>query len=541
MKRFSIVMVFLTLIISLRGQQVPRDQVVIEVGTGTWCQYCPGAVMGIEDLLANGYNVAAVKYHSGDSYQTSASIARINYYNITGFPTAWFDGVYNVVGGSNTQSMYPNYIPYVNQRNSVLSSFTLSINGSCTGLQYNVTVNVNKVASYNQNALRLHLALTESHIPEFWQGQTEVNHAMRLMVPDANGTLLDFSTQNQHTVNLSFTVDPAWEIQNCELVAFLQNPVTKEIVQGTKTPLMSLLPTLNNDLGIRSLSNIPPAICQEWVKPVLVVANYGLETATSALLKLKINNDYEYFYNWSGNLPYLAKDTFELDTLVFSSLNSNIISATITNVNGQPDLNATNDSLSVISGTAAQLFKSPVSLVLKTDNNPQETTWELVNSGGQILYNGGPYTEPNKLFIVNMNLPDDCYRFIIHDEGKNGICCSNGNGLYKLVDKNNLTIVSGKNFLMSESTDFRVSSITVISENEGNNLTYSLVDNLLTVQSLAFEPVEIAILDLSVRKIMNAIVPGGFGQISLRNLSSGVYILKMMQGNSLKYSKIFIQ
>lgn len=94
---------------------------------------------------------------------------------------------------------------------------------------------------------------------------------------------------------------------------------------------------------------------------------------------------------------------------------------------------------------------------------------------------------------------------------------------------------------MSESTDFRVSSITGISENEGNNLTYSLVDNLLTVQSLAFEPVEIAILDLSVRKIMNAIVPGGFGQISLRNLPSGVYILKMMQGNSLKYSKIFIQ
>lgn len=116
MKRFSIVMVFLTLIISLRGQQVPRDQVVIEVGTGTWCQYCPGAVMGIEDLLANGYNVAAVKYHSGDSYQTSASIARINYYNITGFPTAWFDGVYNVVGGQIHKACIPTtYLMLINE------------------------------------------------------------------------------------------------------------------------------------------------------------------------------------------------------------------------------------------------------------------------------------------------------------------------------------------------------------------------------------------------------------------------------------------
>lgn len=325
------------------------------------------------------------------------------------------------------------------------------------------------------------------------------------------------------------------------MIAFLQNPETREIVQGTKTPLMSLAPSLNYDLGLRSSTNIPAAICQEWLRPVLVIVNYGSETATSAQIKPKINNNDEYLYDWSGNLPFLAKDTFELDTLLFNSLDSNLINAKILSVNGLPDQNTTNDSLPVSFGITSQFFKSPVSLVLKTDNSPQETTWELVNNGGQVLYNGGPYTEPNKLFIVNMNLNDDCYRFIIHDEGKNGICCSNGSGLYKLVDKNNLTIVSGKNFLMSESTDFRISSITGISEKEENKLTYSLIDNLLTVQSLAFEPVEIAIFNFSGRKIMNAIVPGGFGQLNLRNQPTGVYVLKMMQGNTLKYYKICIQ
>lgn len=541
MKRFIVILVFLFPIISLQGQQVPRDQVVIEVGTGTWCQYCPGAAMGIEDLLANGYNVAAVKYHSGDSYQTPSSVARINYYNITGFPTAWFDGVYSVIGGSNTQSMYPNYVPYVNQRNAVLSSFTISISGGCTGLQYNVAIIANKVASYSQNSLRLHLALTESHIPEFWQGQTEVNHAMRIMVPDHNGTLLDFTNQNQHTVNLSFTADPSWEIQNCELIAFLQNPVTKEIAQGTKIPLMNLLPTLNHDLAMRSITNIPSGACQGWLKPVLVIANYGSAIVTSAQIKVKINNDTEYMHNWSGNLPYLAKDTFELDTLLFTPLTNNQITAEIMNVNGQPDLNPANNTLAKSFGTVSQNFKSPVTLVLKTDNSPEETTWELVNSGGTILYSGGPYTEPNKLFFVTMNLSDDCYRFIIHDSGKNGICCSNGNGLYKLVDKNNLTIVSGKDFLMSESTDFRTATTTGLPGFKENDLTYTLNHNMLTIRSLATEPVEVSIHDVSGKRVLSAILPGGWGEISLESQAKGVYILKLMQGNVLKRYKIVVE
>lgn len=541
MKQISVFLVIPFFVISLRGQQVPRDHVVIEIGTGTWCQYCPGAAMAIEDLLANGYNVAAVKYHSGDSYQTPASIARINYYNITGFPTAWFDGVYNVVGGSNTQSMYPYYVPYVNQRNAVMSSFTISMSGNSTGLQYNVTLDANKVAFSNTNNLILHLALTESHIPEFWQGQSEVNHAMRLMVPDANGTLLNFSNQNQQSVNLSFTVDPSWEIQNCELIAFLQDPISKEIVQGTKMPLMSMMPTLSYDLAMRSVSNIPSSNCQGWLKPVMVISNYGFETVTHAQLKVRINNEAEQIYDWNGNLPYLAKDTFELDTLVFVPLPSNQIAVSILSVNGQPDQNTLNDSLSVTFQEVSQNFKSPVTLVLKTDNRPEETTWELVNTAGTIIYSGGPYSDPNKLYFVNMTLSDDCYRFIIHDAGKNGICCSYGSGLYKLVDKNNLTIVSGKEFLMSESMDFSIATNTGISPTDDNEFTYTLNRNILSIKSLSTEPIEVFIYDVSGKKILVSSLPGGMGQINLENQDAGVYVMKILQGNMMRHLKVVLR
>ena len=74
--------------------------VVLEIGTGTWCPYCPGSQMGADDLVTNGCSVAVVEYHNGDSFTNSYSNARNTYYGISGFPTAVFDGVQYVVGGS---------------------------------------------------------------------------------------------------------------------------------------------------------------------------------------------------------------------------------------------------------------------------------------------------------------------------------------------------------------------------------------------------------------------------------------------------------
>jgi len=54
----------------------PKDQIVLEIGTGTWCVYCPGAAMGAHDLIENGHNVSVIKYHSGDSYEIPVSASQ---------------------------------------------------------------------------------------------------------------------------------------------------------------------------------------------------------------------------------------------------------------------------------------------------------------------------------------------------------------------------------------------------------------------------------------------------------------------------------
>ncbi len=237
----------------------PRGMVLLEIGTGTWCQYCPGASMGAHDLLTNGKDVAVVKNHNGDTFTNSYSNARNTYYGITGYPTAFFDGVKSVVGGSNTVSMYTTYLPIYEERKAKNSAYSVEIFGNNNGLDYSVTVRVKKLANVpaSYSNLVLHLALTETDIPFNWQGQTMVYNAQRLMAPNELGTALDFSSGNTVDINLNFTLNANWIADNCELVSFIQNLDGKEILQGSKVtlPELTVLPVELTSFTAKSSSN----------------------------------------------------------------------------------------------------------------------------------------------------------------------------------------------------------------------------------------------------------------------------------------------
>jgi len=221
-----------------------REMVVLEIGTGTWCQFCPGSQMGADDLVTNGGSVAVVEYHNGDSFTNSYSDARNAYYNITGFPTAVFDGVQYYIGGSNTESMYEEYLPIYEGRKEIMSAFSVDIFGDHSGLDYNVLLKLNKLAAIppTWNNLVVHLTLTESDIPYSWQGQTEVDYCERLMIPDQNGTSVDLINNTSLDIPLSFSMDASWVTSKCQIASFIQNLDTKEILQGDKVWLTDLAP-----------------------------------------------------------------------------------------------------------------------------------------------------------------------------------------------------------------------------------------------------------------------------------------------------------
>ena len=231
--------------------QVARELVLIEVGTGTGCPYCPGAAMALEDLYANGDPVAGIEYHnynSGDPFNTPESAARTTYYGISGYPTAQFDGEYDEhVGGSNSSSLYSTYLPKVNARMAIPMEFSTEIYGDNTGSNYDVVVRVTKQSAYSGTNLKVRFALTESDIPYSWQGQSIIDFTERLMAPDENGTGVSFTNiGDQADVNLTFTFNSSWIAANCELIAWIQDDDTKVVLSATKVDLLALVPDVAN-------------------------------------------------------------------------------------------------------------------------------------------------------------------------------------------------------------------------------------------------------------------------------------------------------
>lgn len=222
--------------------QIDREKVLLEIATGTWCVYCPGAAMGADDLHANGDPVAIIENHNGDSFTTPDSDARNSYYSVSGYPTANFDGMYNqYVGGNANTSLYGTYLPIVNARMAIQTAFDIEITGSNDGDDYDVTVSVEKVGEYSNETLKVRFALTESHIPYNWFVMSECNFVNRLMIPNAAGTEVTLSDVGDEVdVDLTFNFTNSWDIEECELVAFIQDDNGKVVLHSTNVMLTEL-------------------------------------------------------------------------------------------------------------------------------------------------------------------------------------------------------------------------------------------------------------------------------------------------------------
>ncbi|MDD4309706.1 MAG: FlgD immunoglobulin-like domain containing protein [Candidatus Cloacimonetes bacterium] len=219
-----------------------KQNVLLEIGTGGWCPYCPGAAMAADHFVEEGYNVAVIENHNGDPYATDTSDARNAYYGISGFPTGVFDGLLSYVGGNNSTSIFPSYLPLYQQRADIKTPISLSLYGTNDALNYSVYAQINKLANLAYDNLVLHVAITQSHIPYNWQGQTEFNFVNMLMVPDVNGTIVDLKNAPLGVMNipLNFTFGSTWDMFNSELVVFVQNLDTKEVLQTYKVALLNL-------------------------------------------------------------------------------------------------------------------------------------------------------------------------------------------------------------------------------------------------------------------------------------------------------------
>jgi hypothetical protein len=117
------------------------------------------------------------------------------------------------------------------------------MNVTHTGLDYTAVITITKIGTLTPADFKLHFFITVSNIQYNWQGQTHLEHVNVKMVPDQNGTAVNFTSGDVQVVTLNFSMDPTWPLEDCEFIAFLQDATsTKEIFNSIKRGAIDLNP-----------------------------------------------------------------------------------------------------------------------------------------------------------------------------------------------------------------------------------------------------------------------------------------------------------
>ncbi|HBZ86497.1 MAG TPA: hypothetical protein DEO67_05100 [Candidatus Edwardsbacteria bacterium] len=229
------------LITALAGASYASQRVVVaEDFTGTWCQYCPAAANGLDQLHSEvGDSLVVLAFHYGDPYQTTETYNRIVWYGdmIPGYPTVIFDGLDSIVGSAGSGAAYNNYDyyrPVFDAHKTVSSPFELTMGMAAHDLPAGTgTVEV-KIKNTNSvsEAGTLHFVVLERNIPEVWQGMEEIDFVVRDMVPDENGQAINIPAGDSLLAQKNFSIDPGWVLGKCQFAAFIQR-ADKQIIQGS--------------------------------------------------------------------------------------------------------------------------------------------------------------------------------------------------------------------------------------------------------------------------------------------------------------------
>ena len=424
-----------------KRENVARECVLFEIFTGINCSNCPAVALGMARMLEEGKSVAAVAYHTSayslPIFYTSETNARANYYYITGYPTVRTDGALCVSGGgpaSYADPIYQSYLlPKYNQAINKTSPFTIDLSVEYnSGTQCRAIASVNKVGECDANNIRLFMVMTESHIQRSWQGLSELNFVVRDMMPDQNGNVM--TNEDSQTFEELFDMN-AYDRNNCEIVAWVQNYSTKEVYQAVKLSLGDL--QMQNDVRIVQVDDVVSSTCSGKISPCITLKNHGEEILSSVLFKFKDQDSNEFLsYIWEGSLAKGEETECRIPDVDLGSSTKLIIEAV--EVNGVSD-DFPVDNIVELEFVSAADIKGYMKFQIKTSSNPEDLVINLRNMDTDEIVNSYLYDQPKKTIKEDIYIPTvGCYRMeFINSTGK-----GMDGGFFEIEDADGNTVFS---------------------------------------------------------------------------------------------------
>ncbi len=216
--------------------QVPMEKVLVEMGTATWNMDCSQEVQIIEQMKDNGLEIVVLNYHLNDNFANQFANQRASYYDMQSLP-------YPVVGGLEAiVDDYDSYLSLYNEAINTPSSFNITTSAVFSEDSLMINVEIEKVTSYFDHEMSVYIAVSETNIPYNWFANSEVDDVERAMAPDGNGLDLDFSESNTVSFNTKILFSENWNIQEMNLVVFIQDEENHKILQCINQEITDFAP-----------------------------------------------------------------------------------------------------------------------------------------------------------------------------------------------------------------------------------------------------------------------------------------------------------
>jgi hypothetical protein len=179
---------------------------------------------------AHPYDIAVVKYQmswpgNGDPYYTEEGGVRRNYYGVSFVPDLYTGGYQTATNAGAVNAAY-------NSEMTRAAFFDMSAEFTINGDIIDVNVDMTPYITVD---MRVHIAVIEKETTGNVgnNGETSFEHVMMKMLPDADGTMVNFISDTPTSISESYDMSTTFveEMDDLAVVVFIQDDATKTIMQ----------------------------------------------------------------------------------------------------------------------------------------------------------------------------------------------------------------------------------------------------------------------------------------------------------------------
>jgi len=580
MKKFTfVVMALLALAFTVKAQQYVSTEpanrnVILEEFTGRNCGYCPeGHLIANQIMASNPGRVWAINVHSGSyaptsypNFNTNVSATILSGFSVSGFPSgvvnrstaaAQSRGVWNSLTTQQLGQAAECNVAGVARINPETRVATITVEVYYTGN-----------SGYDENYLTV--AMLQDSIMGSQSGMTGnpaqvVNgtychmHILRDMVtptwgesiaPTTQGTLVTKTYEYQIPESIGSPNGVEVILDHIFFLAWVS-----ECYQGTPTrPILNaceLEKTYMSDEPIYpSMGEVTQRInasCSLEKSFDFSLTNIGTDPLTSVKFSAAIAGSTQEF-EWAGELPSggNVKMDFTME-IPYGSFNGTL---DIIEANGQPFESSM--GFVAVSQEWAEVECEGETTMIKVyiiqDQWGEQITWDIINSAGEIIANGGPYQHLIGSGVTQANVEtlndipvNDCYLFRIYDSNNNGICCNYGNGYYYIKDANGNRIIEGDGEFGSMASHLisikgNTTSVDAVSQ-ETLKVYPNPANDYLTVEG---EMTSLEVYNAIGQRMLAKMVNGNSTRINLSEFNNGIYFLRVNNNGEVTTRKFSV-